>query len=214
MPQAPGSVQSGFGGISPSMRRPVVVKGKFFKRSSHDQSLEGDQREPHGTLAVPAQSLPFPLLRELFASLTGPVKAERSEPQGSLDGWQRCRRWNWREWQAFWPLFVLSIDSRLSVSDRLCRHPSIRTICELYALCQLAFSFQWVLQPVNRSPFRPAMASRNAIRSNPAVTRTRRFPSPFLLMKGSHVTSCRFSSPWPLTVAQRLVNLAAYPQPM
>jgi hypothetical protein len=26
------------------------------------------------------------------ASPTGPVKAERSEPKGSLDGWRRCNR--------------------------------------------------------------------------------------------------------------------------
>jgi hypothetical protein len=35
-------------------------------------------------------SLPFPLLRKGVASPPGLVKAARSAPRGSLDGWRRC----------------------------------------------------------------------------------------------------------------------------
>jgi hypothetical protein len=40
---------------------------------------------------LPRQSLPFPLNgKGGFAWPPGPVQAERSEPQGSLEGWRRC----------------------------------------------------------------------------------------------------------------------------
>ena len=45
------------------------------------------------------QDLPFLHLRKLRGIATGPVKAERSEPQGSLDGWRDAKSCRWKEWQ-------------------------------------------------------------------------------------------------------------------
>ena len=67
----------------PSMRRLADVKRKKHKRIE------------------PGQSLPFLLLRIVPASRRDPVKAERSEPQGSLDGVARCERLEW-EGMAGW----------------------------------------------------------------------------------------------------------------
>src|SRR5439155_22204543 len=39
----------------------------------------------------PEQGPPFPHLRIAFASRTGAVKAASWAPEGSLDGWTRCR---------------------------------------------------------------------------------------------------------------------------
>src|SRR2546422_6355993 len=39
----------------------------------------------------PEQGPPFPHLRIAFASRTGAVKAASWAPEGSLDGWPRCR---------------------------------------------------------------------------------------------------------------------------
>ena len=69
--------------VASSMRRLADVKRKKHKRIE------------------PGQSLPFLLLRIVPASRRDPVKAERSEPQGSLDGVARCERLEW-EGMAGW----------------------------------------------------------------------------------------------------------------
>lgn len=78
---APRKRPAGF--VAPSMRRLADVKRKKHKRIE------------------PGQSLPFLLLRIVPASRRDPVKAERSEPQGSLDGVARCERLEW-EGMAGW----------------------------------------------------------------------------------------------------------------
>jgi len=74
--------------VAPSMRKPVCVK-QIYSQS-----------------AIPSsQSSP--------ASRPGPVQAERSEPEGSLDGWPRCVPSRWREWQsrAQRPMLLLLLES-------------------------------------------------------------------------------------------------------
>ena len=80
-------INSGRGTDSvPSMRRPAVVKNKYeFDRSGR---MDGsDQREAHPRGHAIACHFLLPGIR--LGWRPGPVQAERSEPQASLDGWPR-----------------------------------------------------------------------------------------------------------------------------
>jgi len=56
--------------------------------------------------------LPFPRNGDFPASRPGPVQASASEPEGSLDGWPRCKISQTREWQAaFVPLLSVLASS-------------------------------------------------------------------------------------------------------
>jgi len=67
----------------------------------------------------------------------GPVKAERSEPKGSLDGWTRCAPSWWRQWQA--PLWSDIVGSNfiLLLSHR-CRRPSVAPLPFASLACRVA----------------------------------------------------------------------------
>ncbi len=145
-------------------------------------------------------SLPFPHLRNLSpASRPGPVQAERSEPEGSLDGWPRCH--------------ILRDEGMAGCLGPASTLQGPRLIAPLpFALFSshqgLCASWGPQIRRVLQAKCRPGVRTHLGtapVRALRAVTRTRRA---FL---NSTSGSCRYRFAIPTDV-QRLVYLSRHPQ--